>query len=302
MLQVLRRIQVIPGLLILGIGLAAAAGLTWCYRRFRGMGLLFDYLGLGIILIPLWFLVQLPLSQLGPGDQASFSTLEIGSKIPIVMVVFDEFPLLSLLDENEQIDSRRFPNFAALAKEAHWFINASTASEGTMISLPSLLTGRYPFRGDGPEPLPTIKGHPQNLFTLLEGTYRLEVHENVTRLAPPQRPSEDASRRESGSDVLLLLFKDVALIYPQLLLPAGLSRDLPEITRSWKNFATQSPVSDSLPALEGLESGLVQPRNTIPSVHRRDRWPGGPSFVFLALDVAARKLALPSRWPCAQSP
>lgn len=246
LLQVFRRLSGIPELLILGISLAGAVSLTCCYHRFKEVRLLFDYLGLGILLIPLWFLVQLPLSQLGPGDQEALPVRENGSKIPIVMVVFDEFPLLSLLDESEQIDSHRFPNFATLAREAYWFSNASTVSEGTMISLPSLVTGRYPFQTDGPQPLPTIKGHPKNLFTLLKDSYRLEVHENVTRLAPASELSHDDPGKDSVADALLL-FQDLALIYPHLLLPAALTEDLPEITRTWKDFAAGSPVSDSLP-------------------------------------------------------
>ena len=37
---------------------------------------------------------------------------------PIVLVVFDEFPVASLLDRNHQIDRERYPNFARLAATA----------------------------------------------------------------------------------------------------------------------------------------------------------------------------------------
>ena len=60
------------------------------------------------------------------------------------MVVFDEFPLTSLLDEHYQIDSVRYPHFAALAEQSTWFRNATTVSGDTVVAVPSLLTGQYP--------------------------------------------------------------------------------------------------------------------------------------------------------------
>ena len=46
---------------------------------------------------------------------------------------------------------------------------------------PPILTGRYP---DGVGLLPTVEEHPDNLFTLLQGTYDLHVQESVTALCP----------------------------------------------------------------------------------------------------------------------
>src|SRR6185503_4450227 len=48
---------------------------------------------------------------------------------PVVLVIFDELPLLSLLDANRQIDALHYPNLSALARDGVWFRNATTVSD-----------------------------------------------------------------------------------------------------------------------------------------------------------------------------
>lgn len=100
---------------------------------------------------------------------------------PVVMVVFDEMPLTSLLGRNGRIDAVRHPSFAALAGTATWYANATTASDSTRLAIPSILDGREP---SAARPA-TFRGHPRNLFTLLHRNgYRLNVHEEATSLCP----------------------------------------------------------------------------------------------------------------------
>ncbi|MGI8749861.1 MAG: sulfatase-like hydrolase/transferase [Thermoleophilaceae bacterium] len=100
---------------------------------------------------------------------------------PVVMVVFDEMPLVSLLDGRGRIDRVRYPNLAALAREATWYPNATTVSDATKLAIPSILDGRTPKVG---RPA-TYRGHPRNIFTLLYARgYRLKVGEEATSLCP----------------------------------------------------------------------------------------------------------------------
>ncbi|HRK48306.1 MAG TPA: hypothetical protein PK324_21940, partial [Nocardioides sp.] len=55
---------------------------------------------------------------------------------PVVLVVLDEFPLASLLDEGDRIDAEQFPNLARLAEDATWFRNASGVSPTTPEAVP----------------------------------------------------------------------------------------------------------------------------------------------------------------------
>lgn len=100
---------------------------------------------------------------------------------PVVMLVFDELPLVSLLDRNGHIDPVRYPNLAALARGSTWYPNATTVSDSTKTAIPSILDGRTP---DGRKPA-TARAHPDTLFTLLHRQgYRLRVEEEATDLCP----------------------------------------------------------------------------------------------------------------------
>ncbi len=101
--------------------------------------------------------------------------------VPVVMVVFDETPLVSLLDGHGRVDARRYPNFAALAGASTWYSNATTVADASKLAIPSILDGRTPVRG---RPA-TYRGHPRNLFTMLHARgYRLKVGEEATSLCP----------------------------------------------------------------------------------------------------------------------
>jgi len=100
---------------------------------------------------------------------------------PVVVVVFDELPLVSLLDGRGRIDPVRYPNLAALARNVTWYANATTPSDASKLAIPSILDGRTPKVG---RPA-TYRGHPRNLFTMLHARgYRLKVGEEATSLCP----------------------------------------------------------------------------------------------------------------------
>src|SRR3954451_14872710 len=99
---------------------------------------------------------------------------------PVVLVVFDAFQSTLLEDADGNIDATRFPNLAALAGEATWYRNATTAHENTAFSVPAILDGKAPRLGTQP----AFKSHPQSLFTLLYADHRMNVHEEVTQMCP----------------------------------------------------------------------------------------------------------------------
>src|SRR5436305_1775359 len=103
------------------------------------------------------------------------------ARVPVVMIVFDEFPSISLLDRMDHIDAIRYPNFAALARSSTWFPNATASVDETGRAIESLLTGSTPPR----KIPPGIAEFPRNLFTLLGGAgYRQDVSEEVAGLCP----------------------------------------------------------------------------------------------------------------------
>jgi hypothetical protein len=99
----------------------------------------------------------------------------------VVMVVFDELPLTSLMGPDDEIDSERYPAFARLARSAIWFRGATAIHDSTALAVPAILEGRYPRPGLGSD----YASHPRNLFTLLASRYELHVSEEATGLCPP---------------------------------------------------------------------------------------------------------------------
>jgi hypothetical protein len=98
----------------------------------------------------------------------------------IVMVVFDELPLTSLMGPDERIDASRYPAFAGLARDATWYRGATAVHDSTALAVPAILDGRYPRAGLRSD----VYSHPANLFTLLERRYQVHASEEATGLCP----------------------------------------------------------------------------------------------------------------------
>ncbi|MEE2675137.1 MAG: sulfatase-like hydrolase/transferase [Myxococcota bacterium] len=150
---------------------------------------------------------------------------------PIVIVILDELPTVSLLDAAGRIDEVRYPAFGRRARASTWLRKASAVHYKTAQALPAILTGRHPADGS----LPTASAHPNNLFSLLAGHYDLNVVETMSRLMGDLESLAVDEERESGRSLLLLA--DLRLLWLHVVLPESLTRSLPPIDQTWKGFA-----------------------------------------------------------------
>ena len=73
----------------------------------------------------------------------SRSTWPVEPAAPVVMIVFDEFPVATLIDEQGEIRAEDFPGFARLAQDGTWFRNAVGSHERTEEALPTILSGNW---------------------------------------------------------------------------------------------------------------------------------------------------------------
>ena len=105
----------------------------------------------------------------------------VAAEAPVVFVVLDEFPVMSLMNPDGRINAKRFPNFARLARGSTWFRNTTTVHGRTSSAVPAILTARLPRRADA---LPIGRDHPDNLFTLFGATYDVDAAEEITRVCP----------------------------------------------------------------------------------------------------------------------
>ena len=167
------------GPLLVGAGLLLGCFAGLVYMRTRAARL---WLGFAAFAPPVFCAIFLLSSQTATllSDPAAAGDIQIRKKAPVVMIVFDELPLNSLMDRDGTIDAALFPNFAALAKTSHWFRNTTTVSNFTLNAVPALVTGQLPKNNTAP----TASSHPNNLFTLVGASMGLSVTESVTRLCP----------------------------------------------------------------------------------------------------------------------
>ena len=207
------------------VGLAVAT----VYMRFDAARLLLTVLVPAPFLFLGLFLLNSGASRLTLSGTASAAPASERPKAPIVMVVFDELPVNSLLDRHGLVDPVRYPHFAALQRHSTWFANESVVSEGTLHGVPSLLTGRFP----RPSELPVYHDHPQNLFTLFGGEIPLHVFETETHLCPTKLCHESGG---SLGGRLGSLFADTSVVYLHELLPDDLAKGIPSVSDGWQNF------------------------------------------------------------------
>jgi hypothetical protein len=185
--------QVLPlrarRLLLAALLAGLLAGLV--YARWPAVKLWLRYLAPAPLVFALVFVTISPASRLilpVRSESRSAVPLRTSSKPlpPVVMILFDEFPLASLLDSAGTIDKRVYPNFAEFASYATWYRNATGIGGWTPFAVPGMLRGRYPGK-DVKGATPDLSSYPDNLFTMFGHYYNLKVFETVTQLCPSDR-------------------------------------------------------------------------------------------------------------------
>ena len=239
-IQVIQAITVVPGIVLSGAALIAGAFAALAYSKWKILHTYLSLLSPVVLLFPVLFIfnpqiarVTFPESEIPAPDPVEFNpslATSASDSVPVVMIVLDEFPLTTLLDEQMQIDRTRSPNFAGLADQAYWFRNATTVSDSTLVSIPTILSGVAPILDE--KRLPTLADYPENLFTLLAGTHQLEIVENGTRLSPFPEDQAVASTSERIRGLLM----DLTVVYGHVVLPDDLAAGLPAIDQSWNSF------------------------------------------------------------------
>ncbi len=203
------------------------------YFLFNWLRLFYIYLAPAILIVPLLFLVSPGIYRILFSKPHEIPSVKIHSETPLVFVIFDEFPIISLMDENRQIDEVRYPNFAKLAKEWTWYRSTNSVAERTAESLAGILTGLHPEKGR----LPVLMDYPKNLFSLLEKSHRLEVFESLTWMSPEGIVSSEGQELVARWQSLI---SDLWLVYLHIILPERYLQNLPPVAQSWGDFAANA--------------------------------------------------------------
>jgi hypothetical protein len=177
------------------------------------------------------FLVISPVSKLAFASEAGARTVGGVSRTNIVIVLFDEFPVNSLLDDRGLVDPVRYPAFASLARNSTWFRNAYAIYDSTERAQPAIFDGNLPSK----DKLPTSADHPHSIFTLLAKTHRLNVSEEATSVCPRDL-CKDERLDESYGDRMKSMFDDLGLVWLHVVSPPGIEHDLTSVSENWGNF------------------------------------------------------------------
>jgi hypothetical protein len=217
--------------LVLLVGAAAAGvGGAVLYSRSSAAASVLTVLAPAPLVFVALFLLFSPVSKLVFPQDDLTPAAGADSNTPVVMVVFDELSGYSLMADPAHIDARRYPNFAALAKDATWYPNATTVTDGTTHAVPALLSGRVP-PGDV---APVVAEYPRNLFTLLGQRYAFNVNEPATDLCPNRLCTEAV--RGTAVSRLRALADDLSVVSLHLLLPDDLDDRLPAVDQTFGDF------------------------------------------------------------------
>ena len=176
--------------------------------------------------------------------------MAVAGDVPVVILVFDELPLSSLVGPTGDINADLFPNFARLARASHWYKNAQSNSIATTNSVPILVTGKL-----AEDARPTSRDHPLSIYTMLGDSYAMDVQESITSVCPNSvcagdgRVTGGAERRRTGDQLgVPAMLADAAVVWGHLTQPPWVTSHLPAIDSQWGGFVSgaggERPPSD----------------------------------------------------------
>ena len=257
---------------ILSVGLGV--GFVVALHRSAGAQSLARLLAFSPLIVVPYFFVATPAGAIVTDRGVPIaSAVDPQRRPPIVFLIFDEFPLASLIDPEGNLRRDRFPNFAALADDGTWFRNAMTVQQQTEHSVPAILTGINPDTALNPY----AGQYPGSLFTALSSAYRMEVRETMTRLCPVTVCERVPDLESRG---VAPLIRDVGVIAGHTLLPPWATRSLPLIDRNWGDFGRATEDFNAIEAFN--DARRDDPRDTIEEmiadIEESDSTP--PAFFF----------------------
>jgi hypothetical protein len=223
---------VVRGFALDGGRVAVLAGVVgasaiWAIDRARPGRMLLEMLSAANVFFLVAFLLVSPTSRLLTGGGGDLGEVRVPEPPgPVLVVIFDELPLTTLLRADGSLNADRYPAFATLAERTTWYRNASASHPRTERSVPALLTGRAIRAGE----LPTHRDLPRNLLGLFATAVPVNRYESITDMCPP---SVCAARPRQP---LRQALEDATTVFGHRVLPRHVRDRLPAIDTAWGGF------------------------------------------------------------------
>jgi hypothetical protein len=179
----------------------------------------------------LLFLFSGQISELAFPSEAKALSVGGVSRAPVVVVLLDELPSNTLVDQNDRLDAKRYPGFAELARNATWFRNAYTVYDSTERAQPAIMDGDLPAR----DKQPIASDHPNSIFSLFAKSHRMNVDEEATAVCSrdlcTNRIGEEAYPKRMSS-----MAEDLGLVWLHVVSPPDIENNLTSVSENWGNF------------------------------------------------------------------
>lgn len=156
----------------------------------------------------------------------------------VIVIIYDELPVTTILDANGLIDRNKFPNFYQLAQGATWFANARSTSAHTEAAVPAILAGRMRTH----EVPATYRSYPENIFHRLGPSYNVLDLQFATDLNPA-KPVGWQTQAPDGQQRLSRIVLDIAIILGHVVAPPPFAAELPRIDLQHNRFGEDAQMS-----------------------------------------------------------
>ena len=242
---------------LIALAVAVGAGIAALWARAEPVRSFLNVLAPAPLVFLLLFLLSGQISELAFPSEAKARSIGGVARAPIVMVMLDELPTPTLMDENDRLDAKRFPGFGELARNATWFRNAYTVYDSTERAQPAIMDGNLPER----DRQPISSDHPNSIFSLFAKTHRMNVDEEATNVCSREICTDSLDDESYGSRISSMT-EDLGLVWLHVVSPPDIESELTSVSENWGNFGggdeTDAPAAEATEkrnVLANLQSG-----------------------------------------------
>jgi hypothetical protein len=216
-------------LIVLSVLVGAAVAVLWA--RAEPVRSFLNVLSPVPLVFLLLFLFSGQISELAFPKEAEARSIGGVARAPIVVVLLDELPSNTLVDEHDRIDAKRFPGFGELARNATWFKNAYTVYDSTERAQPAIMDGNLPEK----DHQPISSDHPNSIFSLFAKSHRMNVDEEATSVCS-RDICTDTIGDESYGKRMSSMAEDLGLVWLHVVSPPDIENELTSVSENWGNF------------------------------------------------------------------
>jgi hypothetical protein len=242
--QALKKSIDVSDVLLIVLAVAVGAAIATLWARAEPVRSFLNVLSPAPLVFLLLFLLSGQISELAFPDEAKARSIGGVARAPIVVVLLDELPSNTLVDDRDRLDAKRFPGFGELARNATWFRNAYTVYDSTERAQPAIMDGDLPQK----DRQPISSDHPNSIFSLFAKTHRMNVDEEATNVCSRDICTESLDDESYGSRISSMT-EDLGLVWLHVVSPPDIENDLTSVSENWGNFGggdqTDAPAPES---------------------------------------------------------